>query len=394
MKFKSFFQAGFECSTGYNRHGHWIDQVSATRHDLLIEEDYARLAAAGIYTVREGVRWPLVSRQHCYDLSTIEPVLAAAEKYGIEIIHDLFHFGYPDDIDLFSPDFPARFADYCYVIGDFITRQTQGICYFTPINEPSYFSWAAGEVGLFAPHQLGRGYELKKQLIAAAIQGINALHAANPKARLVNADPLCHVIASTTEAQDEVDYFNSQVVFQSWDMLSGQLLPELGGSPKHLDIVGINYYWTNQWESGQASNSLDRFDPRRASLSKLIRTVWERYQAEIVISETGELEYRRAGWMHELAIEATHVLNEGIPLRGICLYPILGMPEWHTPHKWTQMGLWELDITSERLERVLHQPMMEALRRVQYLEKYAEPTNLHSPPQAYKSAATDRGISY
>ena len=32
------------------------------------------------------------------------------------------------------------------------------------------------------------------------------------------------------------------------DMLAGRLMPELGGSRDWLDIVGINYYWTNQWE--------------------------------------------------------------------------------------------------------------------------------------------------
>lgn len=374
MRFKSFFQAGFECSTGYNRHGQWIDQICATRHDLLVEQDYARLIEVGIYTVREGVRWPLVAKRNRYDLSTVEPVLAAAQKYGIEIIHDLFHFGYPDEIDLFSPDFPAQFAEYCYYVADFITRQTTGTCYFTPVNEPSYFSWAAGEMGLFAPHQVGRGFELKKQLIAAAIRGINAIHEANPQARIVTADPLCHVTVprEQPELQSEVDYFNSQVVFQSWDMLSGKLLPELGGSPKHLDIVGINYYWTNQWEWGQAGKPLSRQDPRRCSLSDLIRMVWQRYHTDIVISETSELEERRAAWVDELAKEALQVLEERIPLRGICLYPILGMPEWHAPHEWTQMGLWELSGNDDSLDRVIHEPMREALQAAQQLLAHSE----------------------
>ena len=30
--FRSFFLAGFEGSTGYNRHGEWFDQVTATGH--------------------------------------------------------------------------------------------------------------------------------------------------------------------------------------------------------------------------------------------------------------------------------------------------------------------------------------------------------------------------
>ncbi|HWQ34664.1 MAG TPA: glycoside hydrolase [Blastocatellia bacterium] len=374
--FRSFFQAGFEGATGYNRHGEWIDQIAATEHDLFADEDYQRLREAGLLTVREAVRWPLVDRNRDYDFSSLEPFLAAGAKHGIEIIHDLFHFGYPAHIDLFSADFPRRFADYCFAVADYLARQTPGVIYFTPVNEPSFFSWAAGEVGLFAPHAVGRGWELKVQLIEAAIQGINAIRAACPLARIVNADPLCRVTAPPGRAdlRDEVEYFNTKVVFQSWDMLCGRLMPELGGSPQHLDIVGINYYWTNQWEWGRAGGPLGSDDPRRVCLSELVHSVWLRYGHEMLITETSQVSESRAAWLRELADEAKTMLDEGLQLHGICLYPILGMPEWHARHEWTQMGLWELRNGSGRLERVLHEPMMEALREAQWLEEHPRRT--------------------
>jgi len=370
--FRSFFHAGFEGATGYNRHRQWIDQIAATQHDLFVDEDYRRLREIGILTVREAVRWPLVDKQRRYDFSSVDPFLAAGGRHGIEIIHDLFHFGYPDHIDLFSADFPARFADYCFAAASYIAGQTGGKCYFTPVNEPSYFSWAAGEVGLFAPHAVGRGWELKVRLIEAAIQGINAIRAACPSARIVNVDPLCRVAVphGAPELRGEVENFNSSVVFQSWDMLSGRLLPELGGSPRHLDIVGINYYWTNQWEWGSAGVPLAVDDPRRAPLGALLRSVWERYGNETVLTETSDLNELRAVWVREMAGEVEMLLDEGMPLHGVCLYPILGMPEWHAPHEWTQMGLWELAHSDGKLERVIHEPMMEALREAQRLEQH------------------------
>ena len=33
-------------------------------------------------------------------------------------------------------------------------------------------------------------------------------------------------------------------------MLCGDIEPGLGGSRKHLDIIGLNYYHENQWEHG------------------------------------------------------------------------------------------------------------------------------------------------
>ena len=48
--FKSFYMAGFECATGVNAHGQWIDQIEATEHDRFADEDYARLADARLFT--------------------------------------------------------------------------------------------------------------------------------------------------------------------------------------------------------------------------------------------------------------------------------------------------------------------------------------------------------
>ena len=66
-----------------------------------------------------------------------------------------------------------------------------------------------------------------------------------------------------------------------------------------------------------------------------------------------------------VAVEAEALLAEGVPLRGVCLYPILGMPEWHAPEEWTRMGLWDLVPQSPTLGRVLYEPMMAALREAQ-----------------------------
>ena len=75
--FRSFFLAGFEGSTGYNRHGQWFDQVVATGHDKTVEQDYRDLAALGIRAARESVRWPLVDlRPWPYDFSSRRPFVA------------------------------------------------------------------------------------------------------------------------------------------------------------------------------------------------------------------------------------------------------------------------------------------------------------------------------
>lgn len=374
--FSSFYLAGFECATGYNMHGQWIDQIAATEHDLHAHADYRRLAEVGIHAVREAIRWPLVDRGGRYDFSSAETFVNAARQRRFDVIWDLFHYGYPEDLDPFSAEFVTRFARYCAACAHFIGRRMPGPHYFTPVNEPSFFSWAGGEAGRFAPHATGRGQQLKLNLARAAIAGIAAIRDEIASARIVNVDPICRVVPRSDHPLDleHARRFNQQVVYEYWDIVAGRRLPELGGSPRALDIVGINYYWTNQWQVGAEGVPLADDDPRRVPLADLVRAAWRRYGAPIVISETSALGEARAPWLYELSAMAAQLHDEAVPLAGICLYPILGMPEWHDPDQWARLGLWDLEHEQDMLQRRACAPMLQALRAAQRaLPRHAQP---------------------
>jgi beta-glucosidase/6-phospho-beta-glucosidase/beta-galactosidase len=365
--FKSFFQAGFECTTGFNREGDWIDLIEDTWHRQHVDEDYRRLRAVGIAAARDAIRWPLVDRgTGRFDFSTVGPMVRAANKHKMDVLWDLFHYGYPEGLDPLSEAFADRFAAYCAACARYLRQRIAGTLWFTPVNEPSYMAWAAGEDARFAPYLRGRAYELKVALVRAAIRGIDAIRAEAPGSRFVHADPLCRVAPAdaSPEAVEAARHFNEQGVFESWDMLSGRAHPELGGSPAHLDVVGINYYWNCQWVCGQQGSWLGPDDPRRVPLRELVHQVWRRYGTDILISETSHWGEHRAGWLEELAAEVDSLLRDGVPLRGVCLYPILGMRDWHAPRDWMPMGLWDIDCDSD-MRRVVHQPMLKALVRAQ-----------------------------
>lgn len=389
--FDSFFLGGFECATGFNREGQWIDLVADTGHDHHAEADYRRLRAVGIRAARDAIRWPLVDRGGGrYDFASAEPVVAAARRQGVTVIWDLFHYGYPVGLDLLSPAFAERFADYCAACGRFLRERLPGPLWFTPVNEPSFFAWAAGHDAQFAPHRRGQATDLKIALVRAALRGVEALRAELPDARFVHADPLCRVVTpgrgageaspgqpqaertAGTEhpdaAQDQaVRDFNERHVFEAWDMLAGRLHPELGGSRAHLDVVGINYYWTCQWELGHRQRWLRDEDPRRLPLHRLLRQVWERYGGELLITETMHWGEGRADWFEGLLREIRLALDAGIALRGVCLYPVMNMPDWHAPREWIRMGLWDLETGGDGApgRRVPHRPLVDRLPQAQ-----------------------------
>ncbi len=61
--FQSFFMAGFECSSHRRADGRRLDLLASTGHDRWAAEDYGAVAAHGLRTVRDGVRWHRVEAQ-------------------------------------------------------------------------------------------------------------------------------------------------------------------------------------------------------------------------------------------------------------------------------------------------------------------------------------------
>jgi hypothetical protein len=104
--FHSFVLGGFECSSHRRRDGRRLDLLAATRHDVNAGTDYRALARHGICTVRDGLRWHLIETTPShYDWSSFLPMLRAARDTGTQVIWDLLHRGWPDDLDIWSPAF-------------------------------------------------------------------------------------------------------------------------------------------------------------------------------------------------------------------------------------------------------------------------------------------------
>ena len=371
--FPSFFLGGFECSSPLNFDRRRVDELVLTGHDSQVRDDYRLLNRAGIFAARDGVRWNLVDDNGRLDFASAIPFLEAAEETGLAVIWDLFHYGYPEDLDPLHEPFVERFALYCEAFARLLvhrdsgrrSRRGSGFRFYTPINEISFFAWAGAEVGMFAPFYINRAPELKRRLCEAAIAGINAIRAVDPLARFVNCDPIVHVVAPRDMPwlADEAAYFNERYVCEAWDMLAGRTAPELGGSLNHLDIVGVNYYGVNQWEHQRPGSVLNPDDPRRERFSSLLKSVHRRYGRPVLVAETASIDEDRPNWLAQIARECEEAMAEGVELQGICIYPIVGMADWHSGGI-RRMGLWDSAGENGRL-RVPHAPTMAVLRELQ-----------------------------
>ena len=370
--FRTFWMGGFEGADHVNSHGHGLSLNSSNAHWDALDHDYALLAGFGIRTVRESIGWRASHTADGLDLRRLAAHAQAARRHGVQVVWTFSHYGLPAGVDLFAADFPGRFAEFCEQVARCLKPLTEGPPIWQPVNEISFLSWAASATRLIHPYAGDspvRGYELKCNLVRAALAGCDALWSVDPGARIVHTDPVIHVIAApgaSIEEHAEAAQL-SQLQFQAWDMLCGRLEPGLGGAPRYLDVLGINYYHSNQWEYPTHERlhwHLD--DPRRRDLSDLLEAVWRRYSRPMFIAETSHVGEGRARWLDHVGSEALRCEQRGIPLEGICLYPVVDRPDWEDASHWHRSGLWDVpDPANAPSARVLNEPYAECLRRWQ-----------------------------
>lgn len=365
--FRSFFSGGFECSTHRRGDRRRLDLVASTAHDLHVAADYRRMREQGLLTAREGIRWHLIEKTPGeYDFSSVVPMVQAAREAGVQVIWDLCHYGWPDDLDVYSPAFVERFARLARAFRQWIANESDEVPFLVPINEPSFLAWAGGELGHINPFTKGRGDDLKAQLIRATIAGIEAVWETTPRARIVQVDPVFHVVPrrDTPEEAAHVEGFRL-AQYAAWDMLAGRRNPELGGREEHLDIVGVNFYLYNQWvflNEEDGGPTLPRTDPRYRPFRAMLAEVAARYGRPVFVAETGAEATKRADWLEYVAGEVYAALEAGVDVTGICLYPIVNFPGWDDDRHCLN-GLW--DYADATGHREAYAPLAEELSRQQ-----------------------------
>ena len=359
-----FFVAGFECSSHRTPAGRRLDLVAGTRHDAFAEADYRRVADAGLRVARDGFAWHRIEPSPGrYDFSSVLPAIRAARRAGVRVVWDLLHFGWPDDLDVFVPAFVDRFAAMAGAFARVLADEVDDTPWLCPVNEVSFLSWGGGDVACLNPFARARGFELKCQLVRAAIAGIEAVRDVERSTRLVVHDPAFNVIADPERPDDAEPAEESRLLqFQGCDLLSGREWPQLGGRPDYLDVIGVNYYPWNQWTFGSAlypGRPIRHGDPLYRPLSDILVEWRQRYGRPTYIGETGCEGERRASWLRYVCDEVALARDRGAPVEGVCLYPIVDFPGWDDDRH-CENGLW--GYADDAGERAVHEPYAAELR--------------------------------
>ena len=392
--YRSFWMGGFEGADHVNGRGVALDMVQASGHADHLDGDYRRMAALGLRTVRESMGWRLcepgggVGGAHRFDFARVQRFAAAAGAHGLQIAWTLMHYGMPRDLDVFGPDFAKRFAEFAGAAARALAPLADDAPVYTPINEISFLSWAVSESDLLHGYRplegdgaavlaarQRQGFAAKCRLVQAALGAMQAIRAEAPRARFLHVEPLIHVVAPR-EAPHLAEQARAEhdEQWQTWDLLGGRLLPELGGHEGALDLLGVNHYHNGQFETSTLRElSWEPRDSRRVGLASLLAQAHVRYRRPLLVAETSHVGVGRGRWLREIADEVEQARRDGTVVQGVCLYPVIDRPDWNDADHWHRSGLFDVvpgppDATGAArpgLERRLVLPYARSLRRVQ-----------------------------
>lgn len=320
--FRSFVWGGFEGASHKRADRQRVDAVAGSGHDRWAALDHAILRGLGLRTAREALRWHRIEHQPGqYDWNSAEAQIEGAAAASSEVIWDICHWGVPDHVDVMSPDWPERLADFAAAAARWIRSKDVRVGGWVPINEIAFWAWAGGSAGGFAPYLHGSGDAFKHQLMLghlAVVQGLRAVGASEP---VLLCEPLIWAVPhagrpeSVAEAEDLIESS-----FHAVHWLLAQ-------DPACIQLLGLNYYPHNQWEAG--GPQLSRADPRHRPLSALLCDVARRFPGlPLALAETGAEEPSGDAWLADIAAEVAAAMAAGVDLRGVCIYPVMDYAGW------------------------------------------------------------------
>ncbi|NJW51542.1 hypothetical protein [Salinimicrobium oceani] len=349
-RYNSFFMGGFECADHINRSGFRVNLLRENQHDLRVEQDYRLLIELDIKVVREGICWSSVEKSPgVFDFSEVRNRLRIAENMGIEVVWDLCHFGYPDAIFPTHPLFLERFKSLCTAFAQFHKKYAKDRLHVVPVNEISFLSWHSGDVRGTVPFAVNSGFDIKYHLCKAAIEGMKILRNLVPHAVIYVVEPLIWIHKGSSEITETALAELNSHQFQAVDMIAGNMCEELGGNGELFDVVGFNYYHSNQWDHEGRTLSWPLEKEKLLPLNQLLHTAYSRLEKPVILSETGHFGSGRAQWIQEITQECLAAIDAGVDLQGICIYPVIDRPDWDNLNYYHNSGIFDLDEHKNRI---------------------------------------------
>ena len=347
----------------------WRDQLVETGHwDR--PGDIDAIAALGIKAIRYPILWEHVARDGpgSLDFGWHDARLERLRAHGIRVIAGLVHHGSgPAWTSLDDPAWPTQLAAYAAAVA----QRYPWIDLWTPVNEPLTTARFSHLYGHWYPHKHRMSATLQALVtecdgIAAAMRTIRAV---NPASQLLVTEDFGRVFS--TSALDYQAVHENERRWLSIDLLAGRIrdghpffhwMQHDGVSLERLtafhdgvatpDLIGVDHYLTSErflddrlhlhpnvapGDNGRqhyADIEAVRMPEVAAQVgtAERLREVWDRYNIPLIVGEVhhGCTREEQARWLVDVWRDAQTVRAEGIDIRAVTLWALVGAVDWRS----------------------------------------------------------------
>ena len=345
------------------------NQVAETGHDARID-DLDAIARLGIKAIRYPIVWETVAPEHPdeLDFRWHDERLTRLRELGIQVIGGLVHHGSgPRYTSLLDPNFPKLLGEYAARVAE----RFPWIEWWTPVNEPLTTARFSCLYGHWYPHE--RSYKAMARALVneclGTVEAMAAIRRVNPEAKLLQTEDLGKTF-STQKLAYQARHENERR-WLSLDLLAGRIRPgdrwhgilkRCGIGDDELarfldgrstpDLIGINHYLTSERFLDERTelypghpvggNGRHRYlDLEAIRMPHLVgktgpaarlHEAWERYGLPMVISEVhhGCTREEQLRWFVEVWEAADQVRREGVDLRAVTLWSLMGAVDWRS----------------------------------------------------------------
>jgi dTDP-4-dehydrorhamnose reductase len=360
---------GIECTVHRLRNSYGNQLFRNGHHSRISDLDL--IAELGIKTLRYPVVWESIAPEglKTADWSWIDERLYRLKELGINPIASFLHHGSgPKYTSLIDPQFPEKLTEFAVAVAE----RYPWLELFTPVNEPLTTARFSCLYGHWYPHTKDH-HAFSIALLnecKGTIMAMKEIKKIIPNAKLVQTEDLgkCH---ATEKLQYQCDFENERR-WVTFDLLTGRIeenemmMEYFKGKGKiedsdlayfkennyAPDVVGINYYITSEraldenykkypkWSYAVNDNNekyanveIVRADiNKREGHYKLLKEAADRYKLPVAFTEVhlGATRDEQLRWFMEAYEAVTKLKDEGVDVKGITVWSVLGAYDWNT----------------------------------------------------------------
>lgn len=319
----------------------------ATDHFNKYEEDFDILTDLNMNAFRFSIEWSRIEpKEGEWSAAALEHYrlyLHALQRRGIEPFVTLWHWTMPEwFVEMGGFEKRSNIKYFIRFVQKVCKELGQNFRFVITLNEPEVYIYLSYVQGEWPPMLESKSTALRVyfNLIAAHKQAYMAMKEINRKFKVTHSCNYAYNFAGD----------DSKISKNSAKLRNKLQYNFLDRTKKYLDLVGVNYYFTNRFYGTRVHNPDEKvsdlgWDLQPQNIEHVLKEVYKRVKLPIIITENGlaDRSDRYRQWWIKETIQAMNIaISDGVKLEGYLHWSLLDNFEWAYGF-WPRFGLVEVD---------------------------------------------------